>query len=441
MRRNTFKRGIHPEESKAFTSAKSIEVLPQPSNVFIPLQQHIGAPCKVSVEPGDEVKIGQVIGASDAYVSSPIHATISGIVKSIERFAHPAGGKVQMVHIQNDDLEQSDFMKPIVDWKNVEIDNLFDRIKNAGIVGLGGAAFPTHVKLAPPKEKQIDTFILNGCECEPFLTADHRIMVENAEKIVTGMAIMMKVLKVEKGIVGIESNKPDAVDVMSKTIKKAGYNFQIRSLATKYPQGAEKMLIQTVLKRQVPTGGLPMDVGVVVNNVGTAMAVAEAVIDGKPLIERIVTVTGDGVSEPKNVKIRIGTPFNDVVEFCNGLKDNTAQVFMGGPMMGIAQSDLSVPVVKATSGIICSSRTKALITSPCIRCGKCVSACPMFLLPTRIARLSEVKNWSEAQDFGIMNCIECGSCSFVCPSNIPLVQWIRLGKLKVGELSVKSVAD
>jgi len=440
MRKYTFKRGIHPEDSKVFTAAKAVEFLPPPSEVFIPLQQHIGAPCAAIVEPGAEVKIGQIIGTSTVFVSSPVHATVSGKVKAIDRFAHPAGGKVQMIHIISDDQDQSDFMDPISDWKNVDRKSLLTRIKEAGIVGLGGAAFPTHVKLAPPDEKQVDTFILNGCECEPFLTADHRIMVEEAEKIVIGMAIMMSVLEVERGIIGIESNKPDAIKYMTEAVQKLGYNFSVISLQTKYPQGAEKMLIQTVLTRQVPTGGLPMDVGVVVNNVGTALTVAEAVLDGKPLIDRVVTVTGDGIKNPKNIKVRIGTLFNEVLKFCNGLNDYTAQVFMGGPMMGIAQTDLNVPVIKATSGIICSTDVKKINASPCIHCGSCVTACPMFLLPTRIARLAEIKNWNEAQDFGIMNCIECGSCSFACPSNIPLVQWIRLGKLKVGELSQKATA-
>ncbi|MFC1581787.1 electron transport complex subunit RsxC [Candidatus Neomarinimicrobiota bacterium] len=440
MRKNTFKKGIHPEDSKAFTSAKLIESLPPPENVFIPLLQHIGAPCTALVEPGAEVKIGQIIGTSDAYVSSPIHATISGKVKVVDRFAHPAGGKVQMIHIINDYQNQLDYMNSISDWKNADSKYLLGRIKKAGIVGLGGAAFPTHVKLAPPDEKQVDTFILNGCECEPFLTADHRIMVEEAEKIVIGMAIMMRVLEVEQGIIGIESNKPDAVKCMSEAVKQLGHNFSVLSLKTKYPQGAEKMLIQAVLKRQVPTGGLPMDVGVVVNNVGTALAVAEAVIEGKPLIERVVTVTGDGIKVPKNIKARIGTPFGEILKFCNGLNDYTVQVIMGGPMMGIAQTDLNVPIVKATSGIICSNTTKKISTSPCIRCGSCVTACPMFLLPTRIARLAEIGHWNESRDIGIMNCIECGSCAFACPSNIPLVQWIRLGKLKVGELSQKTIA-
>ncbi len=440
MRLPTFNKGVHPNDHKHFTSSKLIETLPVPDHVLIPLQQHIGVPCTVLVEKGQEVKTGQVIGSSEAYVSSPVHSSITGTVKDIGTFPHPVGGKVQMVYIQRfADDEQWYLLPQFSDWQSMAIDKLNQRVREAGIVGMGGAAFPTHVKLAPPKDKTIDAFILNGCECEPYLTADHRAMVEQADKILTGMAIIMKILGVEDGFIGIENNKPDALEVLRKAVVSGGYNFKVVSLQVKYPQGAEKMLIQSVLKRQVPTGGLPMDVGSVVNNIGTAMAVADAVTAGKALVERIVTVTGDGIAEPKNLLVRIGTPFQNLLDHCGGLKDQTNQVFMGGPMMGMAQYNLNVPVVKATSGIVCTAEPgqPAAESRPCIRCGTCVSACPMYLLPTRIARLSEMGHSAEAEEFGIMNCIECGSCSFVCPSHIPLVQWIRLGKLQVGEMKRK----
>ncbi len=432
MKFPTFKSGIHPDDYKLQTQSLPIEVFPAPNEVFIPLQQHIGAPCKPAVEVKEEVKVGQVIGSTDAYVSSPVHATISGKVKAIGKFPNPTGGRTEMVHIIASDDEETSIVYSEVDWTNLSIDDLKNRIKNAGIVGLGGAAFPTHVKLSPPEDKPIDTFILNGCECEPFLTADHRTMLEMPDNVLKGMAVIMKVLGVEKGYIGIESNKPDAIESMQKAATH--YGFEIVTVKTKYPQGAEKMLIKAIKKRKVPTGGLPMDVGIVVQNVGTAVAVANAVSYEKPLTQRVVTITGNGIKEPKNLLVTIGTKFSDVIEFCGGLIDKTTQVFMGGPMMGIAQYDLSAPVIKATSGIVCTTDYKQFEPLACIGCGSCVQSCPMFLMPTRLARLSHIRHWSDADKMGIMNCIECGSCAYVCPSSIPLVQWIRVGKQKVYEI-------
>ena len=432
MKFPTFKSGIHPDDYKMQTQSLPIEILPTPKEVFIPLQQHIGAPCNPTVEVKEEVKIGQVIGSTDAYVSSPVHTTMSGIVKDIGRYPNPTGGRTQMVHIIASDEEEPNGVYTEVDWTKLSIDEIKNRIKNAGIVGLGGAAFPTHVKLSPPEDKPIDTFILNGCECEPFLTADHRTMLEMPDNILKGMAIIMKVLGVKKGYVGIESNKPDAIESMKEAAN--GYGFKVITIKTKYPQGAEKMLIKAIKKRKVPTGGLPMDIGAVVQNVGTAVAVVNAVSYEKPLTQRVVTVTGNGIKEPKNLMVTIGTKFSDVIEFCGGLVDETAQVFMGGPMMGIAQYNLSVPVIKATSGIVCTTDYKQVEPLACIGCGSCVQSCPMFLMPTRLARLSLIRHWSDADKMGIMNCIECGSCAYVCPSNIPLVQWIRVGKQKVYEI-------
>jgi len=431
---HTFKKGIHPVEFKRYTSSKKIEVLSLPDDVYIPLQQHFGVCCDPLVKKGDEVKTGQLIGVSDAFISSPIHATVTGVVKAVCSFPHPAGGYVQTIHIHRTGNDEWDLLPAYEDWKSISIKKLNSQIRDAGIVGLGGAAFPTHVKLAPPEEKPIDTFILNGCECEPYLTADHRVMVEMAEKVLTGMKILMRVLGVGKGYIGIEMNKPDAIDIMSAKAAQSGSDIQVTPLEVKYPQGAEKMLIYAILKRKVPAGGLPMDVGVVVNNVGTAVSVTEAVTEGKPLIQRVVTVTGDRIKEPKNLLMRIGTPFQHAIDYCNGLMNGTAKVFMGGPMMGIAQHNLSVPVVKATSGIVASTRVRELESLPCIRCGNCVRSCSMYLVPTRLARLSELGNYSEAYELGILNCVECGSCAFECPSSIPLVQWIRVGKLRVGEM-------
>ena len=442
MKLPTFKKGVHPDDHKLYTKSKSIEIMPLPEEVLIPLQQHIGVPGEPLVEKGQEVKTGEVIGKSEKFVSSPVHASVTGKVKAIDSFLHPLGMKVTMINIQRTGEDEWVKGNSYPDWQNTPVEKLRDAIWQAGVVGLGGAAFPTHVKLAPPKEKKIDTFILNGVECEPYLTADHRAMLEMGDKILDGMSVIMKVLGTNNGFIGIENNKPDAVEAMRNLIAKRALPYQVIPLKVKYPQGAEKMLIEAVVKRKVPTGGLPMDVGTVVNNVGTALAVADAILDGKPLVERVLTVTGEGIREPKNVMARIGTPFNSVVGFCGGLDENTLEVYMGGPMMGFAQYDLSVPVVKATSGIVCKkeSTVAKAKTYPCIQCGSCVSACPMNLLPTRLSSFAEKAKWDEADKLGILNCIECGSCAYICPSHIPLVQWIRVGKLKVTENKRKKVA-
>ena len=438
----TFKKGIHPGEHKEYTNRQTIEYMPLPEEVFVPVQQHIGAPDDPVVSPRDEVKTGQVIGRSEKYVSSPVHSPVTGTVKKIDAFLHPMGSRTTMIQIKRDGEDEWQLLDTPDDWQSESAENLRQLVWDAGIVGLGGAAFPTHVKLAPPEEKPVDSFILNGCECEPYLTSDHRVMVEKTDKILTGMSIIMKVLGVENGYIGIEDNKPDAVNAMQERVNALGLDYKVLSLETKYPQGAEKMLIQTVLNRQVPTGGLPMDVGTVVNNVGTALSVAEAVTEGKPLIQRVVTVTGDGIAQPRNVMTRIGTPFQSLIDFCGGLNEETVQVFMGGPMMGMAQYDLSIPVVKATSGIICS--TEANVTRfesyPCIQCGACVDACPMNLVPTLLARNSQQKKVDALEELGVQNCIECGSCAFSCPSHIPLVQWIRVGKYRVNEQTEKQAA-
>ena len=431
MRLSTFKNGIHPKDFKYYSEGKKIEKMSIPEEVFVPLQQHIGKMSNPIVEKGEEVKTGQIIAEADGFISSMIHSPITGKVKAIDEFNHPSGVRSKMIHIKKTGDDEWELIDIPEDWKNSTKEELLGIVKKAGIVGLGGAAFPTQVKLSPPKNKPIDSFILNGVECEPYLTADHRMMLEYTDKVLEGMAITMKILGVKNGYIGIENNKLDAIKKMQERINKLNYNFKVIPLKLKYPQGAEKMLIDAILKRQVPAGGLPMDVGVVVDNVGTVYSVFEAVTEGKPLIQRVVTVTGDGINEPKNILARIGTTFKELIEFSGGLKDETNHIYMGGPMMGVSQHTTSVPVIKATSGIVCSiKKDEKSYVYPCIRCGTCVRVCPMNLIPTKLSRLSELGEYDELGKYDIQSCIECGACVYSCPSNIPLVQWIRVGKLK-----------
>lgn len=429
----TFERGIHPEYQKEITSNKPITSAQMPSRVVIPLSQHTGAPAKPEVNIGDEVKRRQLIGSPAGFVSAPVHASISGKVTAIAEFLHPSGRMISSVVIESDGKDEGISFKENVDYMSLGVEEIKNIIKDAGIVGLGGAAFPTNVKLSPPKEKPIDTVILNGAECEPYLTADHRLMIEHPREIVEGLKIIMKTLGVNKGYIGIEENKPDALEKMREVVSKES-NIEIRSLEVKYPQGAEKMLIKAIKGREVPSRGLPMDVGVVVQNVGTALAIYEAVKYGKPLIERVVTVTGKGIKEPKNLMVRIGTLISDVVGQCGGFVDGAVKVIVGGPMMGFAQWSLDVPVVKGTSGILVLTEDEYVSSEeyfPCIRCGNCIDVCPMGLNPSMLSILSEKGRYEETKEYNLFDCFECGSCAFVCPANRPMVQFIRLAKSMV----------
>lgn len=433
----TFRGGVHPEEGKHLTEHKSVEVLAPGREFIVPLSMHIGAPATPIVAVGDEVRKGQKIAEPGGFVSVPVHSPVNGVVKKIELFPHPVSGEGMAVLIERKEDDSDEWIDTVAfDEKYMELsdDEIRERIREAGLAGLGGATFPTHVKLTPPKEKKIDTLIINGAECEPYLTADHRLMLEYPEEIIRGVEIIARVLHVQKTYIGIENNKMDAVSILRKQLDSMGKNsIEIVALPVKYPQGAEKQLIKAILGREVPVGGLPMDVGVVVSNVGTAKAVYDAVAWRKPLISRVVTVTGDAIKEPKNVEIRIGTRFSEVVEYCGGLTEEAEKVIMGGPMMGIAQHSLEVPVVKGTSGILVLSRKLAHQPKedPCILCGRCVDVCPMGLLPTTLARLAQFDRLEEAEQKGILACIECGSCSYICPSNRYLVHYIRFGKKKI----------
>ena len=434
MNLKTFKQGVHPPELKQKTEEKQVERPPLPQEVYIPLNQHIGSPCQPVVEKGEEVKTGQVIGEGEGFVTSTIHASISGEVKEIGQFPAPDGTTPVMVHIESDekDTKIKDWKEE--DWHELDIEVLKNRIAQAGIVGLGGASFPTQVKVSPPEDKSIDTYIVNGCECEPYLTADHRIMLEFSDKLLQGIQIMQKILGVKNVTIGIEDNKSAALELLREKTQQEN-EISVQALETKYPQGAEKNLIDALLDRKVPAGGLPLDVGVVVNNVGTIVATRDAVIKNKPLIERVVTVTGQGIQEPKNVIARIGTQFKHLIEYCGGLTPDTKKVIDGGPMMGVAQHTLDVPLTKGTSGILALTQeeTEREPEYNCIRCGACVKHCPMNLLPTRIVSMIDNDYIEKAEELGALNCMECGSCAYVCPSNIPLVQKIKVGKQLIND--------
>lgn len=429
----TFKGGTHPPHSKKATESLAIERANEPKVVVIPMQQHIGAPCEPIVQVGDEVKVGQKIGEAKGFVSSPVHSGVSGKVTAIEPRLYSGGTAVTCIVIESDMKNTvSDDITPKGSLSDLSAEDIKNIIKEAGIVGMGGAAFPTHVKLTPPPDKKVDTVILNGAECEPYLTSDHRLMLEHPEEVVFGLQALMKVLGVKKGYIGIETNKPDAIEKIFE-MAKGIEGIEVVALKTKYPQGAEKQLIHACTNREVPSGGLPADAGVVVNNVGTAAAVAKAIMTGMPLIERIVTVTGQGVNNPGNLMVKIGTSFREVIEQCGGLKGKTGKVIAGGPMMGITQFSLDVPVIKGTSGILVLTEEEARLPEPtnCIRCGKCVEACPINLMPVNLSAYSLANKHEQAEALNAMDCIECGACSFVCPAKRPLVESIRVSKREI----------
>ncbi len=424
-----FRGGVHPLPNK-LTSDKKIEKAKLPSRVVIPLRQHIGAPCDPVVEKGAKVKVGQKIGDSPAAVSAPVHSTISGTVSEISTQLLPTGDRVPAIVIEADDGDEWIETKGL-DPEKASREEMISKIRECGLVGMGGAGFPTHVKLNPPKEKRIDTLIINGAECEPYITADHRLMLEEGEKIIEGAKIIAKILGVDNILIGIEDNKPDAIDNMDRL---GGESVRVVPLKTRYPQGDERHLIKAILGREVPAGGLPFDVGVVVQNVGTTKAIYEAVTQGIPLVERVVTITGD-VKESKNLLVRIGTLFSSLIQECGGPVGNTRKVIAGGPMMGFAQY-VDVPVVKTTNCILVFSeeRVREEEESPCIRCGRCIEVCPMGLMPTMLVKFTRAKKPEMCLEYNIMSCDECGCCAYVCPSKIPIVHVIREGKKAVRRL-------
>ena len=393
----TFWGGIHPEDSK-LTKASKIKEFPVPKKVCIPLSQHIGASCKLLVKAGDKVKLGQIIADSEAFVSAPIHATISGTVLGIEK--HPNNKDIECIIIEGDQKKEKEFKK--TKKQSFSSKEIIQKVRNAGIVGLGGAMFPTHVKLSPPPEKKIDTVILNGCECEPFITSDHCLMLEKSDAIIQGLKLIMKAVGAKNACVGIEDNKKDAINLFRKNLSREK-NIVVKKLKTKYPQGAEKNLIQAITKRIIPMGGLPMDKGVLVDNIATAYAVYEAVFLNKPLIERICTVTGN-IKNPKNLKVRIGTMFSDLINFCGGMIGKEGKVIAGGPMMGIAQ-ERDVPLVKGHNCVLVfnDKNTDKQEFHDCIKCGACIEVCPMKLMPNVLSVLGEKEKYSKMEDYYIQN--------------------------------------
>jgi electron transport complex protein RnfC len=425
-----FAGGVHPDPRKEATEKLPIANLPPPPLAVIPLQQHIGPSSRPLVKAGDQVLRGQKIGEGEGFIAAHVHASVAGRVKEVSFQPHPMGAAVEAVVIESDgsDLAASCVAHA---WETSTPEALRGLVREAGIVGLGGAAFPTHVKLDPPKGKKIDALVVNGAECEPYLTADHRLMVERAADVIGGARILARILGVTRILVGVEANKPDAVSSLRLA---GGAGIDVESLPVMYPQGAEKQLIKALLGREVPPPpGLPLDVGVVVQNVGTCAAVYDAVCHGRPLIDRVVTVAGGGVARPGNYRVRIGTPLAQLAEACGGISPATVRLVMGGPMMGVSLAGLDAPVIKGTSGLLALTRDEvpARRAGACIRCGRCVRACPMGLLPATLALYARHQLYERAEGLDAMACIECGSCAYACPAAIPLVQHIRLAKSRI----------
>jgi electron transport complex protein RnfC len=440
MGRGGFFGGVHPTYNKEMASGREIVEMPLPERLLIFLSQNLGAPSKPVVKVGDEVFKGQVIAESGGFVSTPVHAPTSGKIKSIGLHPSPVGTDAPAFELIPDGRDEwfggCNVERSVPDPGG---DGIKEIIHDNGIVGMGGATFPTHVKLSPPDDKQMDLLVINGAECEPYLTADHRLMVEQPDGILEGASIFAAVIGVPKVAIAIEKNKPDAIEIM-KSGASGRDGFSVEPMDVIYPQGAEKQLIYALTRRRVPAGGLPMDVGVLVQNVGTAFAAYEAVRFNIPLIRRVVTVTGTGVAEPKNVLARVGTTFADLVDFCGGLGDDTAKCINGGPMMGVAQYSLETAVTKGTSGIVLLKRDEVaqFVSDPCIRCARCVEACPMKLNPSALSVFVERMRFGDAGDHNVMDCIECGCCAYVCPSRRPMVHHFRRAKAEVRLLQKKA---
>ncbi len=439
----TFNGGVHPDDAKSLSKTCTIDQKPLPSEVVLPVSQHIGAPARIIVEKDQTVSKGQVVAEAGGFVSVPVHASISGTVKAVEPRNTPVGKRILSVIIEGDGEDRwAEGLNTKRDILSLKPEDKLNIIRDTGIVGLGGAAFPTHVKLSPPGDKPIDTVIINGVECEPYSTCDHRLMLERPGDIVEGLKIIMEILNCKRGYIGIESNKPDAIKVMQDAVVDSN-GISVEKLKVKYPQGGEKQLIYAITKRKVPAGGLPMDVGCVVQNVGTAAAIYDAVALGKPLIERVVTITGKGIVKPANVLARMGDSFASLIEYAGGYSEKAAKLIMGGPMMGISQFTDDVPVIKGVSCLLVMEEDEVDTGEqlPCISCARCVDVCPMRLMPSTLGTLVEYEHWDDLKDYAILDCIECGACSYICPVKRKLVEYIKFGKAKLAELNAKENAE
>ncbi len=425
-----FKHGVHPPEEKELTSGLPIRRMPYPDEIVLPLRQHAGKPATLCVKVGDYVERGDPVGHADGYMSVPIHASAAGTVAAIELWPHPDGSYAQAVRIKVDKYAlQTARPRMVPRWEGLTVEQVVKAVQEAGVVGLGGAAFPTHVKLAPPKDYSVHTLIINGAECEPYLTSDHRTMVEYPERVHFGCRVMMHTLGVKKAVIGVEKNKPDAIAALERT-KPKDLDITILPMTVKYPQGAEKMLIHAVTGVEVPSGKLPVTVGVVVQNVGSLAAIAEVFDTGLPLLERIVTVTGHGLTRPANLIVPVGTKMKDLLAYCDGVTPDAAEVIIGGPMMGQSLANLEAPVIKGTTGVVVltTDEVRSVQVYPCIHCGRCLEACPVFLNPSWLGDLARVKRYDEMSENHLADCMLCGSCSYVCPSNIPLSQLFQASK-------------
>jgi electron transport complex protein RnfC len=432
----TFRRGFHPADSKELTAASPIRRMPFPDEVVLPLSQHTGAPAVPIVRAGDRVERGDLLAASEGFISAPVHASATGTVRDIGLWPHSSGSYKTAVRISVERYaSQAPRSRIVPDWRHLSKKEIVAAVQAAGVVGLGGGAFPAHVKLSPPEDQPIDTLVVNGCECEPRLTCDHRIMVEYPERVHLGIRIALHCLGIERALIGIEDNKPDAIEVLRATAP-SDLDVEVRALPAVYPQGAEKMLVNSLLDRMIPSGGLPSAVGTVVYNVGSLAMIAEVFETGLPLLERIVTVTGRGVRRPGNWIVPLGSKLRDVLEICGGLEEHAQEIIFGGPMMGLAQANLDTPVMKGTGGIVVLSEgeCRAQESRPCIRCGRCLEACPVFLNPQHLGSLARKERWEEMVEHHLMDCMLCGCCSYACPSDIPLNQLFALAKNAVKKL-------
>ena len=438
--KGTFDHGVHPPQCKTFSGDAAIEIVPAPDKVVLPLLQHIGGPCTPVVKPKQEVVVGDLVGKGEAFVSASLHSPVNGIVQKMQVTTLANGRHVQAIAImrKGEQLSGQDLWDqlyggkwPQKSYQSMEPEKISEAIYDAGIVGLGGAAFPTHVKITPDENKPIETLIVNGCECEPYLTTDYRLMVEAPEAIVAGTMLAVRAVGAKKAYIGVEDNKLEAIASLRRAAAGAGINIAV--LKTKYPQGSEKHLIKAVLNQDVPLGGLPSDVGVAMSNVATVTSVARAVMRRIPLTHRVVSVTGGGIVRPKNLLVPIGIAMGELIDFCGGLSKTAARMVAGGPMMGFAFTNRNTPVTKGTSGItvLTHAEIRRVDQTVCIRCGRCADVCPMNLVPTKLAMASRLKTLNLARSYNIMACFECGSCAHVCPAGLPLVQLIRTGKALV----------